>query len=104
MCPRYRTPAPTLSIGEAWSSWRLARFAWTQSHVPGMTCMTPRAFAPETIALLKPLSCQAMAAASEPGTPLRVATSLMSAAVTRPGVAAGAAAGAVVGGGEGCVV
>ena len=35
-----------------------------------MTCMTPRAFALETISLLKPLSCQPIAAASEAGTPL----------------------------------
>ena len=39
-----------------------------------MTCMTPRAFAEETIALLKPLSCQAMAAASEGETPCVAAT------------------------------
>ena len=43
------------------------RLPWTQSHVPGITCMTPRALALETIALLKPLSCQPIAAASEPG-------------------------------------
>src|SRR3954447_3298844 len=34
-----------------------------------MTCMTPRADAEETMPLLKPLSCQAMAAASDAGTP-----------------------------------
>src|SRR4051812_49835740 len=56
-----------------------------------MTCMTPRAFALETIALLNPLSCQAIAEASEPGTPLRPATVAMSAELTRPGVGAGGA-------------
>src|SRR4051794_26633394 len=66
-------------------------FFWTQSHVPGRTCMTPRALALETIALLNPLSCHAIAEASEAGTPLRLATIAMSAAVTRPGVGSGAA-------------
>src|SRR3954451_4193442 len=89
--PRYSTPAPTLSIALAGSSLRSARFCWTQSHVPGRTCMTPRALAAETIALLKPLSCQAIAEASEAGTPLRLATMAMSAGVTRPGVGAGGA-------------
>ena len=34
-----------------------------------MTCMIPRALALETMALLLPLSCQAIAEASEAGTP-----------------------------------
>src|SRR3954453_10244020 len=34
-----------------------------------MTCMTPRALAEETMALLKPLSCQAIADASAGETP-----------------------------------
>ena len=38
-----------------------------------MTCITPRALALETMALLKPLSCQPIAAASEPGTPCSAA-------------------------------
>src|SRR3954462_14159874 len=100
MRPRKSTPAPTLSIGEAGSRWRLARFVCTHSHVPGITCMTPRALEAETIALLKPLSCQATAAARSAGTPLRVATALMSAAVTRPDVATGVAAGPLEGCGE----
>jgi hypothetical protein len=54
-----------------------------------MTCMTPRAFALETIALLKPDSCHAIAAASEPGTPCSAATLWMSPAVTVPGAACG---------------
>ena len=57
-----------------------------------MICMTPRALAAEIIALLKPLSCQAIAVASEAGTPLRLATAAMSAALTCVGVAAGEAA------------
>src|SRR4051812_8236388 len=57
-----------------------------------MTCITPRALALETIELLKPDSCQAIAEASEPGTPLRPATVAMSADETRPGVGAGLAA------------
>src|SRR3954467_14531461 len=81
-------------------SWRLARFCWTHSHVPGSTCMTPRALALETIALLKPLSCHAIAEASEAGTPLRPATMAMSEALTRPGVGAGGAGTTVDGAAE----
>ena len=43
-----------------------------------MTCITPRALALETIALLNPDSCHAIAEASEAGTPLRLATAAMS--------------------------
>src|SRR5882757_7499240 len=88
-------------MGSAGLSWRFARFACTQSQVPGMTCITPRALAAETIELLKPLSCHAIAEASDAGTPLRVATMAMSEEVTRPEVGWGAAAGAVVAAGEG---
>src|SRR3954447_17109830 len=95
--PRYSTPAPTLSIALAGSSLRSARFCWTQSHVPGRTCITPRALALEIIALLKPLSCQAIAEARPAGTPLRDATAAMSADETRPGVGAGAAGATAVG-------
>src|SRR3954464_16043033 len=87
--PRYSTPAPTLSIALLGSSRRSARFFGTQSHVPGSTCITPRALALETMELLKPLSCQAIADARPAGTPLRLATAAMSAALTRPGVGAG---------------
>ena len=38
--------------------------------MPGITCITPRALALETIELLKPLSCHPIADASEGGTPL----------------------------------
>src|SRR4051795_5938224 len=84
-------------MGLAGSSLRSARLCWTHSQVPGSTCITPRALAAETIALLKPLSCQAIAEASDAGTPLRLATMAMSAAVTRPGVGAGGAAGTTAG-------
>ena len=70
-----------------------ARLRSTKSHVPGITCITPRALAEETIALLKPLSCQAIAAASEGETPFAEATDWMSPAPSRVAVAAGAAAG-----------
>src|SRR3954454_17334759 len=58
-----------------------------------MTCITPRALAPDTIALLKPLSCQATAAASEGETPYCAAIDWTSAAPRRVGVGAGLAAG-----------
>ena len=55
--------------------------------------MTPRALAEETIALLKPLSCHAIAAASEGETPYWEATDWMSAAPTVAAVGAGSACG-----------
>src|SRR5215207_3446262 len=55
--------------------------------------MTPRAFADETIELLKPLSCHAIAAASEGATPYWAATDWMSPAPTLAGVGTGSAAG-----------
>src|SRR4051794_6117484 len=55
--------------------------------------MTPRALAPETMPLLKPLSCHAIAAASDGETPYCAAIDCTSVALTRPGAAAGAAAG-----------
>src|SRR5918998_762331 len=55
--------------------------------------MTPRALADDTIALLKPLSCHAIAAASEGETPCCAATDWMSAAPTCVGVGTGSAAG-----------
>src|SRR4051812_50052297 len=67
-----------------------------------MTCMTPRALAAETIALLKPLSCQAIALASEAGTPLAAATDWTAKAPTRGGVGSGAALGVTRGAGAGC--
>src|SRR5712671_1580234 len=87
-------------MGLSGLSWRSARLCWTHCQVPGSTCITPRALAAETIPLLKPLSCQAIAEASEAGTPLRLATIAMSAAVTRPGVGAGDAAGTTAGAAE----
>src|SRR4051794_41951491 len=55
--------------------------------------MTPRALAEETIPLLKPLSCHAIAEASEGETPYCAATDWMSPAPTRVGVGCGPAAG-----------
>ena len=55
----------------------------------GITCMTPRALAEETIPLLKPLSCHAIAAASEDGTPCCAASEPTCTALSRPAVAAG---------------
>ena len=59
---RARCPRPSVGF-----SGPTPRLLWTQFHVPGMTCMIPRAFALDTTALLKPLSCQAIAAASDAG-------------------------------------
>ncbi len=47
--------------------------------------MIPRAFATLTIALLKPLSCHAIAEASEAGAPLAAAIDPIWAALRRPG-------------------
>src|SRR3954451_3320902 len=63
-----------------------------------MTCITPRAFADDTMPLLKPLSCQAIAEASEPGTPCCEAIWPISDDVACPGVAYGAACGTACGG------
>src|SRR5689334_1014195 len=67
-----------------------------------MTCMIPRALAMLTMALLKPLSCQAIAVASDEGAPLAPAIEPICDAVRRPGapvaasVAGTFAAGAAV--------
>src|SRR4051794_26856524 len=63
--------------------------------------MTPRAFAGDTIALLNPLSCQAIAAASEGETPYWAATDWTSEAPTRAVVGSGSAAGTTVWAGSG---
>ena len=67
-----------------------------KSHVPGITCMTPRALAEETMALLKPDSCHAIAVASEEGTPWLAAICWIVGASTRVLVGTGAAAGTIV--------
>src|SRR4051795_9226271 len=67
-----------------------------------MTCMTPRALAEDTMPLLKPLSCQAIAVASEGETPWAAATDWTSAAPTRVLVGSGAAAGTTLAAGAGC--
>src|SRR4051812_11331312 len=63
--------------------------------------MTPRALAEETIALLKPLSCQAIAAAREGETPCRLATDWTWPAPRRVAVGSGAAAGMIFWAGAG---
>ena len=88
-------------MGEDGSRRAELRLAWTQLHVPGMTCMTPRALAGEIIALLKPLSCHAMAAASDDGAPDCAARVPTCPALRRPGEAIGAACGTIVRAGAG---
>src|SRR5215217_7759663 len=66
-----------------------------------MTCITPRAFAEDTIELLNPLSCQAIAAASEGETPCSAATDWTSEAPTVVAVGSGAASGTTVCAGSG---
>src|SRR4051794_12988769 len=100
---RYSEPARTLSAGDDGSSRVRARFACTHCHVPGRICITPRALAPDSIALLLPLSCQAIAAASDPGAPCWAAIEPTSPEERRPGDAAGGAAGAIVRCGAGVV-
>ncbi len=68
-----------------------------------MTCMTPRALAGEIIALLNPLSCHAMAAASDDGAPDCAASVPTCPALRRPGEAIGAACGTIVRAGAGAV-
>src|SRR3954467_9470229 len=98
---RYSEPARTLSSADDGSRCVRERFACTHCHVPGRICMMPRALAPDSIALLLPLSCQAIAAASEPGAPCCAAIEPTWPDVRRPGEAAGGAAGAIVRGGAG---
>src|SRR3954470_14650662 len=90
---RYRTPAVTLSDADVGLSGRPARLRCTYSHVPGITCITPRAFALDTMPLLKPLSCQPMADASDAGTPFAAAIEPMLDDVVRVPVGYGAALG-----------
>src|SRR5687767_2931535 len=66
-----------------------------------MTCMTPRALAEETIPLLKPLSCHAIAVASDGETPCCAATDWTSPAPRRVAVGTGAAFGTTVAAGAG---
>src|SRR5436190_11221829 len=95
--PRYIEPALTLSIAEFGSSVRPARFCSTQDHVPGRTCITPRALAADTTSLLKPLSCHATAAASDGETPCCAATLPTCDELSCAGVGLGAACGIVDG-------
>src|SRR4051794_19618797 len=57
--------------------------------------MTPRALAPDTIPLLKPLSCQASAAASDGDTPCSAAIDWIVPASTRVDVGSGLATGTI---------
>src|SRR3954447_6730426 len=66
-----------------------------------MICMTPRAFALETIALLKPDSCQAIAFARPAGTPCCAAICAICDELTRSGVGLGAAGGTIGSAGAG---
>src|SRR3954453_803035 len=102
-CARYSAPARTLSVAEAGSRRAPARLDCTQLHVPGMICMIPRALAAEIIALLKPLSCQAIAAASDDGTPCCAASEPTCVASRRPTDATGEACGTIVRAGAGVV-
>src|SRR3954466_16434979 len=90
---RYSEPARTLSSGDDGSRRVRERFACTHCHVPGRICITPRAFAPESIALLKPLSCQAIAVARDPGAPCWAAIEPICDALRRPGLPPGGAGG-----------
>src|SRR3954467_2221337 len=98
---RYSEPARTLSAADDGSRRVRVRFACTHCHVPGRICMTPRALAPESIALLKPLSCHAIAAASELGAPCCAAIEVIGGADSRPGGASGGADGTIVRAGAG---
>src|SRR5919197_4888007 len=91
--PRYITPACTLSEAELALSGVSARLLLIQDQVPGRICITPRALAVETRSLLKPLSCQPIAAASEAGTPWAAAICSICGALTRSGVGYGGAFG-----------
>src|SRR3954466_7544976 len=94
---RYSTPAFTLSFVDAGSSGPCARLRWIQLQVPGITCMTPRAFALDTMPLLKPLSCQPIADASDGGTPCASAIWLMFDDVVRVAVGYGVVLGTTCG-------
>src|ERR1700724_3789895 len=88
------TPPRTLSAAEAGASGAPElRSLWIHCQVPGRICITPRASALETRSLLKPLSCQAMASASQAATPLAAATDPTSPALTRSGVGYGGSVG-----------
>src|SRR3954453_15366258 len=91
-----------LSTAEfGFSGFEPARLRFTQSQVPGMICITPRAFALETIELLKPDSCQAIAEARPAGTPFWAAIWAIWLELMRSGVGLGAAAGTIVVAGAG---
>src|SRR5947209_19572792 len=90
-----RTPPRTLSAADAGASGGppVSREFWIHCQVPGRICITPRASALETRSLLKPLSCHAIAAANEAGTPFAEAIEPTWGAVTRSGVGYGGSVG-----------
>src|ERR1019366_1670596 len=80
----------TLSVAEAGERGvEPARFWPIQFQVPGSICITPTAPVLETRSLLKPLSCQPIAAASDGDPPLAAAIEPMSDALTVCGVGYG---------------
>src|SRR3954464_11197885 len=91
--PRYSTPACTLSAAELALRGDTARLLLIQDQVPGRICITPRALALDTRLLLKPLSCQPMALASDAGTPWAAAIWPIWVPLTRSGVGYGGAFG-----------
>src|SRR5436189_5956752 len=88
-------------MAELGSRVREERFWLIHDQVPGMTCITPRAFALETAPLLKPLSCQAIACASDEETPSSDASWPTCEPLTWLAVGLGAAAGTTRGAGAG---
>src|SRR3954449_8888382 len=94
--PRYSTPACTLSAAELALRGDTARLLLIHDQVPGRICITPRALALDTRSLLKPLSCQPIALASDDGTPWAAAISEIVVELTRSGVGYGGALGTTV--------
>src|SRR5437763_8617737 len=72
------------------------RLLLIHDQVPGRICITPRALALDTRSLLKPLSCQPIALASDDGTPWAAAISEIVVELTRSGVGYGGALGTTV--------
>src|SRR5207248_3816233 len=87
------TPPRTLSSADAGANGMPPRLRTEpiQFQVPGRICITPRAPAGETAALLNPLSCHPIACASDGGTPWSAAIEPICPAVTRCGVGYGGA-------------
>src|SRR6266511_3310246 len=97
--PRYITPACTFSAADDGLRGEAASELWMKSQVPGRICITPRALALDTRALLKPLSCRAIAVTSDGSTPCEEAIGAIWAGVTHSRVGCGAAPGTAPAGG-----